>query len=981
MLNYAQTFDLLWISEIKTRMKISVPGFETYYNVDLKNSHRGGILLLVKHRLVPFINHIDLAKPSQIWISLSCCKNVVLGGCYIPPIDSDYRDVSILGSLQSKLMAEESGSSILLGDLNARMWNEQLLASTWPDNEAAYYELEDHTVNEQGKVMIQMCKDTGCAVLNHLQHNNRRYGGGLSFKKRSWISELDVCIATRHVIPLISHLRIENTKQLPSDHAPMEVTIDLTLCDLPTDTTLDRTAALGKHMITQQSGEVKGLPLHMVNETAFRNTMQEIHPPNNPTEFSDINRQLMQLNDTLNRAARQARVTLPHTPQWNPQQERWIRLIRSSDDRTIWKAIGWNGSIEECQQEAVPSDTEFKDHFESLLDVGNHNVLSIDTEGCPYIPLLDDQFTPVEVEHAFRCAKNRAFIGACTGLFGWLPATWLFYITILFNFIFMCASYPERWCFNRLVVLFKSGARTVCGNYRGISIMDSAAKIYDLLLNARLSQWLNIDKAQAGAQKGRGCIEQIITLRLLVDYAKHQKKKLFLLFVDFQKAYDKVPRKKLLECLKSRGCGRVMLEAIVSLYRNTKFILRTATINADIGVRQGAPTSCLLFVLYIDQLSRLLKAQHREDDFLGTLHALMLMDDTVILSTSRTKCIDKLKTLENFCNEYGMVLNSRKTKLMVINGDADDRAPLQIDTGDIGYTNHYVYLGAHFLDDGLMQSVMKCQADACIKHVNKFASFIHKNANMPFTFKLRVLKAALLSSILYGCESWLTDNIGAVNKHYMAIVKLLLGVRVSIPHMICLIELGLPELSSIILKRQGNFMRSYMERSSGDEPLALALQLCTGTAMYQRLCKAANHVGDPEFQSVENLRIKCQQKASTSTRLATYLDINTNLRPHSIYSQDEYIPDTWRVALTRLRLSSHRLRVEVGRWQRIPRELRTCPCDSVSVQDEEHAILHCHNTIALRRENYPHVDCLIDFWQLPNFQLARMCSLILSSFY
>ena len=56
----------------------------------------------------------------------------------------------------------------------------------------------------------------------------------------------------------------------------------------------------------------------------------------------------------------------------------------------------------------------------------------------------------------------------------------------------------------------------------------------------RLSLWVSIDKCQAGAQKGRGCVEQIMTLRLLIDLAKHKKKKMYTLFIDLSKAYDRV---------------------------------------------------------------------------------------------------------------------------------------------------------------------------------------------------------------------------------------------------------------------------------------------------------------------------------------------------------------------------------------------------------------------------------------------------------
>ena len=96
--------------------------------------------------------------------------------------------------------------------------------------------------------------------------------------------------------------------------------------------------------------------------------------------------------------------------------------------------------------------------------------------------------------------------------------------------------------------------------------MDTLAKIYDTLILNRLLLWYNVDKCQAGGQKGRSCLEQIMSLRMLCDYALQKKCKLYVLFIDYSKAYDRVSRQKLIQVLKSRGCGRVMLKAIQSIY-------------------------------------------------------------------------------------------------------------------------------------------------------------------------------------------------------------------------------------------------------------------------------------------------------------------------------------------------------------------------------------------------------------------------------
>ena len=53
--------------------------------------------------------------------------------------------------------------------------------------------------------------------------------------------------------------------------------------------------------------------------------------------------------------------------------------------------------------------------------------------------------------------------------------------------------------------------------------MDSFVKLFDLLLCRRLEKCFCLDREQAGAQQGRGCLEHILSLRLLIDYATSKK--------------------------------------------------------------------------------------------------------------------------------------------------------------------------------------------------------------------------------------------------------------------------------------------------------------------------------------------------------------------------------------------------------------------------------------------------------------------------
>ena len=344
--------------------------------------------------------------------------------------------------------------------------------------------------------------------------------------------------------------------------------------------------------------------------------------------------------------------------------------------------------------------------------------------------------------------------------------------------------------YSKLIILFKSGNRLCCGNYRGISIMDTLAKIYDKMILNRLTLWMSIDKCQAGAQKGRGCIEQIMSLRLLIDMAKFKKRKLYILFIDFSKAYDKVPRNKLIEYLKSIGCGRVMLYALRNMYKTTYNVLNSTAISTSTGVRQGAPTSCLLFITYVDKMIKMIKEKVPTDGYLGNLHALMLMDDTVILATSREKCIDKLNAVLDYCDNYGMVINEKKTKFMVINHTIEDELPLITQNKKMEYCKNYLYLGSWFTDDGKQESMLKLHEPKLVSTMNKFAIFCSVNTEMPYYYKSLVMDAAATSSIFYACETWLTNNPKGAIDTYNRLLRILLSVKQNISIIMSLIESG-----------------------------------------------------------------------------------------------------------------------------------------------------------------------------------------------
>lgn len=116
--------------------------------------------------------------------------------------------------------------------------------------------------------------------------------------------------------------------------------------------------------------------------------------------------------------------------------------------------------------------------------------------------------------------------------------------------------------------------------------------------------------------------------------------------------------------------------ALAAMYCVTESWVGTSLVIISIGVRQGSPTSCLLFIIFVNDLIRMIKEGCGYDGFLRWLHVLVLMDDTVLLSTIRRGILSKISLLHRYCTEYGMVVNQSKTKFFVINGTNTDAEPL-----------------------------------------------------------------------------------------------------------------------------------------------------------------------------------------------------------------------------------------------------------------------------------------------------------------
>ena len=252
---------------------------------------------------------------------------------------------------------------------------------------------------------------------------------------------------------------------------------------------------------------------------------------------------------------------------------------------------------------------------------------------------------------------------------------------------------------------------------------------------------------------------------------------------------------------------------------------------------------------------------------------------------------------------------------------------------------------------------------------------------MSFVFKKKILNAALMSSILYSCESWLTSNTKSLDAMYHRCLKILLGVRQTTPNMLCKVELGMASLSAIVTSRRVQFMRKFQNVSNGEEPLALAMQLCetANTPGWRLISAGLQEEREPLRENLDSQKEMCIEQAQRSSKVHMYVNMNPSLEPHPVYDSQEYIPDRFRIAFSRFRLSAHYLRIVTGRGARLPRDMRICSCGA-AVQDEQHVLLECALSLHVR-DQFPNeftTNSLSAFFDNPPATVCKIIHNVLS---
>ena len=511
-------------------------------------------------------------------------------------------------------------------------------------------------------------------------------------------------------------------------------------------------------------------------------------------------------------------------------------------------------------------------------------------------------------------------------------------------------------------------------NYRGITVLSCLCKLFTRIINTRLNYFSeiegNLSETQFGFRKGRGTTDCIFILHGLIELMVARGGKLFCAFIDFEKCYDYLSRAALFYKLTRAGISSKCVNFFKSMYNKMKLSVKGDEnwFTSNHGVYQGEVTSPIFFSLFISDLEEELSQAMTGTNITNMLIRLLsFADDLTVIAESKEDLQLGLDRLALYCRKWGLKVNTRKTKIVVFRKGGKLRNTDRWFYGDeeIEIVSHFKYLGCDLSYTGSFCKSTDDLVKSARRALFPLKQYCHQN-EAPFSASLKLFNSTIQPILTYCCEIWGLRRSDPIEKFHLKFLKSMLCVKTSTPNCFVYGECGvMPMIVERqyrvvkywlkIIQQQGNV--SCIVRSVYDEMFKLSMSNQGATTWASLVRDLLNNCGMGEVWLNQFVRDVGLFKSELRQRLYDiyyqhwFSEVsNTSsfrLFKHlkDDFSQEGYLDleiKHLRVAISKVRLSSHLFMVERGRWERggMERSERKCLACNV-VEDEFHCLFEC----------------------------------------
>ena len=344
-----------------------------------------------------------------------------------------------------------------------------------------------------------------------------------------------------------------------------------------------------------------------------------------------------------------------------------------------------------------------------------------------------------------------------------------------------------------------------------MTLLSTAGKILARVLLDRLIPAIAeevLPESQCGFRANRGTTDMIFVLRQIQEKCREQNMALYAAFIDLTKAFDTVSREGLWRILGKLGCPPRFLSILQQLHIGQKGQVKhngefSDSFPIENGVKQGCVLAPTLFAVFFSMMLREAKEDLHEGVYIRfrtdgsvfnlrrllsrtkTLEQLILdllfADDCALLAHTEEALQTVVNRFAKADKAFGLTISLKKTEVLFQKPPREAYTPplITIDGYQLNAVEHFTYLGSVIANDATTTK----DADNRIAKASSSFGLLQKrvwqNHSLRLSTKIQVYRAAVLTTLLYGAETWVLyrKQVKLLERFHQRCLRSIMGIK------------------------------------------------------------------------------------------------------------------------------------------------------------------------------------------------------------
>ena len=385
------------------------------------------------------------------------------------------------------------------------------------------------------------------------------------------------------------------------------------------------------------------------------------------------------------------------------------------------------------------------------------------------------------------------------------------------------AFVPKQFRFGFIIPVIKDhqGNLSDTGNYRPITIAPIVSKLFEHVLKSTFCDVLNTSCNQFGFKRNSSTSHALHCLRETVTYYVNHGSRVFCAFLDASKAFDRLVHSGLFIKLMERKIPLVFLDVIISWYDGLFCRVKwgdhfSEWFEVVAGVRQGGVLSPDFYCIYVDDLLSILQSCDKGCYYKSYFAAaLFYADDMAILSPSIKAMKILLELCGDYCNEWDICLNARKSKLLFFGKPIDISCEIHLNGNKVEWAKEWKYLGVTLKSGRYFSCSVK---ERIAKFYRSANSILRIDGHSNDTVMLRLIESHCVPLLTYAIEIVHVsdrDEKRQLRVAYNSVFRRIFGYRWSESVSSLQQFLDRPTWEELVEKRRLCFLDRILNRNDG----------------------------------------------------------------------------------------------------------------------------------------------------------------------